>query len=139
MVISPHALDVAPFTALNTSTSGLLDNTIQMAVLRFSAFRSFWTSEVNSNMPVYGVAMLSLIVFWIPEDELAARIELCAALFLTLIGELQSWLPLKLVHYFCHNLSICDWMPCRHSSWVLLLGNQPMTVSLPSAQPSNLW
>lgn len=84
--IQPHSLDAAPFTTVNTSTSGLLDDTIQIAVFRYRIWRSFWSNHVNINFPVYAVAILSLIVFWIPEDELAARVELCAALFLTLIG-----------------------------------------------------
>lgn len=90
MAVAPHVSDVAPFTALNASTAGLLDETAQMAVFRFKVYRSFWTNQVNSNLPVYAVAIMSLIVFWLPEDELAARIELCAALFLTLIGKHSS-------------------------------------------------
>ena len=87
MAVAPHASDIAPFTALNNSTNGLLDDTVQMAVLRFKVYRSFWTNQVNSNLPVYAVAILSLIVFWLPEEDLPARIELCSALFLTLIGK----------------------------------------------------
>ncbi|PRW57551.1 ligand-gated ion channel [Chlorella sorokiniana] len=86
MTVEPHASDVAPFTALSNSTSGLLDDTVQLAVFRYKVYRSFWTNQVNSNLPVYAVAALSIIVFWLPEDELAPRIELCAALFLTLIA-----------------------------------------------------
>ena len=90
MMVAPHPSDVAPFTSLNTSTSGLLDDTTQMIVVRFRVFRSFWNSYLNTNLPVFAVAFLCQIVFWIPEDDLMARIELCAALFLTLIGEWGS-------------------------------------------------
>lgn len=87
ITIEPHNQDVAPFTALNASTSGLLDDTIQMAVFRYQVRRSFWSGNLNTVYPVLAVAVLSVIVFWIPEDELATRIELCAALLLTLIGK----------------------------------------------------
>lgn len=85
--IPPNAADVAPFTALNRSTSGLLDDTAQMAVFRFKAWRFLWSGHLNSSLPIFAVAFLSMIVFWIPEDQLGSRIELCAALFLTLIGK----------------------------------------------------
>lgn len=85
-LIAPHADDVASFTRLNTSTSGLLDDTTQMAVLVFQAGRFFWSNQMNSNFPVYAVAFMSLTVFWLPEEELASRIEICVALFLTLIA-----------------------------------------------------
>ena len=97
MLIEADAADVAPFTALNASTSGLLDDTVQMVAFRYTVRRAFWSNNLNTIWPVWAVALLSVLVFWIPEDELAARIELCAALFLTLIGELRrlaafSWL-----------------------------------------------
>lgn len=90
MTIAPHPSDVAPFTTLNSSTSGLLDETVQMAVFRFRAGRFFWSGQLNTNLPIFAVALMCVIVFWIPEDELTARIELCVALFLTLIGELGA-------------------------------------------------
>ncbi len=90
MIVESHAQDVAPFTALNASTSGLLDDTIQMAVFRYLVWRSAMSGSLNTMWTVLAVALLSIIVFWIPEDELAARIEVCAALFLTLIGKRSS-------------------------------------------------
>ncbi|PRW57855.1 ligand-gated ion channel isoform A [Chlorella sorokiniana] len=86
MIAQPHPADVAPFTALNTSTAGLLDDTVQMVVFRFKVWRSYWSGQLNTNWPVLAVAMMALLVFWIPEEELTARVELCAALFLTLIA-----------------------------------------------------
>jgi len=86
-MVEPHAQDVAPFTTLNASTSGLLDDTVQMAVFRYQVRRSFWSCSLDTIYPVLAVAMLTAVVFWIPEDALATRLELCAALFLTLIGE----------------------------------------------------
>ena len=94
--MAPHAADVAPFTALNASTSGLLDDTAQVAVLRFQVRRSFWSNNLNTIYPVLAVALMVVIVFWIPEDELAARIEICVALFLTLIGQCDRGCALAL-------------------------------------------
>ena len=67
LAVPPHAADVAPFTALNSSTAGLLGDTVQMAVFRFAVWRYTWSSIVNSNFPVLAVAAMSLLVFWIPE------------------------------------------------------------------------
>lgn len=89
MVVAPHSSDVAPFTALNTSTSGLLDDTVQMAVFRYKVLRSFWSAHLNTILPIFAVAFLCQLVFWIPEDDLVTRIGLCISLFLTLIGELR--------------------------------------------------
>lgn len=85
-LIPPHGKDAAPFTVLNASTSGLLDDTTQTAVLTFQITRFLWGTNFNSLFPVHAVGALALFIFWLPEEELAARIEVCAALFLTLIG-----------------------------------------------------
>lgn len=126
-LIKLHTSDVAPFTALNTSTSGLLDDTIQMVVFRFKIWRFLRSSNINTIYPVLSVAVMVIIVFWIPEDELAARVELCAALFLTLIGKQPTSLLGAIP-------AILD-APC---SFPASMSDHPIQ-RLPFAQPSNLW
>ena len=58
-----------------------------MVVFRYGVQRLFYYAAFHSLYPVYAVAMLSLIVFWLPEKELCARVEVIGALFLALVGE----------------------------------------------------
>lgn len=86
MMSAAHPADPAPFYALNASSAGQLDDTSQVVVFRFPAARYYWGVAFTTLYPVYAVAFFSLVVFFLPLDDIGARIEVIAALFLTLVG-----------------------------------------------------
>lgn len=86
-LVPVHPSDPAPFAALPASTSGLLNDTHQLVVFSFHAWRFQGFSSYNALYPIYAVAVLTLFVFWLPEDNLEGRLQLVAALFLSLVGE----------------------------------------------------
>ena len=44
--------------------------------------------------PIFTVTFMSLFIFWLPEEQLSTRLELCMALFLTLVGRIWVFLLL---------------------------------------------
>lgn len=85
MLIPANAEDPAPFNALNATANGILSAQSQMAVFRFQVWRL--GTEWRSVIPVLAVAGMCSLVFCIPEEDLTPRLEVVAALFLTLVGK----------------------------------------------------
>lgn len=128
MARAAHRNDPAPFNLLMESKNGLLDNLSQLVVFRFRVWRFWLFSGFNTIYPVWAVAVLATFVFWIPEDDLAARVEVVAALFLSLVGErwlLTARLPCiaRGCRQICKDSACCQrcWgRGCRRAGWARL-------------------
>jgi hypothetical protein len=77
-----------------------------MLALTYRVDRNGWGGFFYSLLPVYGVAFLTLVVFWLPEGDLCTRIEVISGLFLALIGKCQQSTSLKCELGHFNRLSI---------------------------------